>query len=97
MVLYKPTCRFEPVSNLISAQLAGWGAGGAVEYTNCFFVEGEDPHHNECPGDDTKQFDGKAPAMLELWGMWSSPSLPLLPGPLWPGGACGGVMVSKLH
>ena len=23
--------------------------------------------------------------MLELWGMWSTPSLPLLPGPLWPG------------
>ena len=21
--------------------------------------------------------------MLELWGMWSNPSLPLLPGPLW--------------
>ena len=23
--------------------------------------------------------------MLELWGMWSTPSLPSLPGPLWPG------------
>ena len=23
--------------------------------------------------------------MLELWGMWSTPSLSLLPGPLWPG------------
>ena len=23
--------------------------------------------------------------MLELWGMLSAPSLPLLPGPLWPG------------
>ena len=23
--------------------------------------------------------------MLELWGMWSTPSMPLLPGPLWPG------------
>ena len=22
--------------------------------------------------------------MLELWEMWSTPSLPLLPGPLWP-------------
>ena len=22
--------------------------------------------------------------MLELWGMQSTPSLPLLPGPLWP-------------
>ena len=39
----------------------------------------------ECPGYDTKQSDGEVPAMLELWGMWSTPSLPLLPGPLWPG------------
>ena len=23
--------------------------------------------------------------MLELWGIWSTPSLPSLPGPLWPG------------
>ena len=23
--------------------------------------------------------------MLELWGMRRTPSLPLLPGPLWPG------------
>ena len=22
--------------------------------------------------------------MLELWGIWSTPSLPLLSGPLWP-------------
>ena len=22
--------------------------------------------------------------MLELWGMQSTPSLPLIPGPLWP-------------
>ena len=25
------------------------------------------------------------PVMRELWGMQSTPSLPLLPGPLWPG------------
>ena len=23
--------------------------------------------------------------MMELWGMWSTPSLPLLPSPLWSG------------
>ena len=34
---------------------------------------------------DTKQSDGEVPAMLELWGMRSTPSLPSLPGPLWPG------------
>ena len=34
---------------------------------------------------DTKQSDGKVPVMLELWGMQSTPLLPSLPGPLWPG------------
>ena len=29
-------------------------------------------------------YDGEAPVMLELWGMQSTPSLPLLPGILWP-------------
>ena len=33
--------------------------------------------------DDIKQSDGEAP-VLELWWM-STPSLPLLPGPLWLG------------
>ena len=36
-------------------------------------------------GYDTKQSDGKAPVMLELWRMWRMPLLPLHPGPLWPG------------
>ena len=45
--------------------------------------EGYDPA-NECPGYDTKQSDGKVPVVLGLWGVQSTPSLPLLPGPLWP-------------
>ena len=36
---------------------------------------------NDFPGYSTKQSNGDAPA-LEIWGMWSIPSLPLLPGPL---------------
>ena len=48
---------------------------GAVEYTDCT---------NECLGYDAKQFDGEVPVILGLWGMWSTPSLPLLPSPLWP-------------
>ena len=40
---------------------------------------------NECPECDTKQSDGEVLAMLELWGMRSTPSLPSLSGPLWPG------------
>ena len=41
------------------------------------------PH--ECPAYDTKQSDGEVPVMLELWGMQGTPSLLLLPSPLWPG------------
>ncbi len=28
---------------------------------------------------------GEVPVILELWGMWSAPSLPSLQDPLWPG------------
>ena len=39
---------------------------------------------NECPAYDTVQSDGEVPVILRLWGMWSTPLLPLLPGPLGP-------------
>ena len=39
----------------------------------------------ECPVYDTKQSDGEVQVMLGLWVMWSTPSLPLLPDPLWSG------------
>ena len=58
---------------------------GPVEYTDCFSAEGVRPPPNECPGYDTKQSDGEVPVMLELWGMLSTPSLPLLPSPFRPG------------
>ena len=34
---------------------------------------------------DTKQSDGEVPVMLGLWRIWSTPSLPSLPGPLLSG------------
>ena len=49
------------------------------------FCRGVRTPTNECPGYDTKQSEGKAPVMLELWEMWSILSLPLLPGQLCPG------------
>ena len=55
-------------------------SAGAVEYTNC---NCKTP--NKCPGYETKQSDGEVPVMLGLWGIRSTPSLPLLPGPLCPG------------
>ena len=36
-------------------------------------------------GYDTKQSDGEAPVMLELWVMLSTPSLPSLTALLWLG------------
>ena len=56
----------------------------ALEYTICFSEEGWDSP-NECPVYDTKQSDGEVPIMQELWEMRSTPLLPSLPGPLWPG------------
>ena len=47
-------------------------SNGAVEINTSF-------------GYDTKWSDGETPGMLELWGMQSTSSLPLLPGPLMPG------------
>ena len=47
--------------------------------------KGVPPPKKKCPGYETIHFDGEVSVMLELWGMWSKPSLPLLPGPLWPG------------
>ena len=59
---------------------------GAVEYTDYISAEGVRLHtHCECLGYDSKQSDDEAPVMLELWGMWSSLSLSLFLGPLWPG------------
>ena len=57
---------------------------GAVEYTDYLCKEVDLPLLNEYPGYNTKQCDGEAP-VLNLWGMWSTLSLPLFSGPLWPG------------
>ena len=43
------------------------------------------PPPNESAGYDTKQSDGEVPVMLELWGMQSTSSLPMIQGPFWPG------------
>ena len=59
-------------------------SAGVVEYINSVSAEGYDPTQLvSCS--DTKQSDGEVPAMLELWEMRSTPLLPSLQGPLWPG------------
>ena len=47
----------------------------AAEYTDCISAEGW-VSSNECPAYDTKNSDGKAAIILELWGMQSTSSLP---------------------
>ena len=42
------------------------------------------PTRNEYLGYDSKRSGGEVPVMLKFWGMWTTPSLPSLPGPLWP-------------
>ena len=59
-------------SNNLMTQLAG-----AVEYT-----DPPSPPKKKCSGYDTKQSDNEALIILEHCGMWSTPLLPLLPGPL---------------
>ena len=59
---------------------------GAPEYTDCNSAERSDPPPPAMSvlDYDTKQSDGQALVVQELWGMRSTPSLPLLPGPLCP-------------
>ena len=49
---------------------------GTVEYTNSCSAQWVSWY-------DTKQSDGEVPVILQLWEMWSTPSFPLLPDPLW--------------
>ena len=84
-------CHFEKCLVLLAFYIFGHQAiksialsVGAVEYTDCTSAEVKTTP-NECPGYDTKQSDGEVQAVLVLWGMQSTPSLPSLPGPLWPG------------
>ena len=65
------------VSVTILAQSAG-----AVEYTEV--QRGKTPTQMSLLEYDTKQSDGEVSVMLELWGIRSIPSLPLLPDPLGP-------------
>ena len=53
------------------------------EFTNCITAEGYNSP-KECPGNDTKLYDGELSVILEHWGMQSILSLLSLPGPLCP-------------
>ena len=59
----------------------GWN--GRIHWFH--LCRGARPPSNECSGYNTKHSDGEVLVNLELWGMRSTPSLPSLPGPIWPG------------
>ena len=56
---------------------------GLQNILTAFLQSGKTPTPNECSGYDTKQSDGEVPVTMELQGMQSTPSFPLLPGSLW--------------
>ena len=58
---------------------------GAAEYTDCISSKGQDSPTIKCLGHDIKQSDGEVAVKQELWGVWSTPLLPSLPGSVWPG------------
>ena len=59
-------------------------SAGAAEYTVYISAEGQNSS-KKCLEYYTTQSDGEVSVMQKLWGIWSTPSLPSLPGPLWPG------------
>ena len=64
----------------IYVSLVSWGC--RIHQQHLWIGERQLPS-NKCLGYDIKQSDGEAPD-LEIWRMWSTPSLPLLLGSLWP-------------
>ena len=73
-----------PKNPFIIAPKGKWPSWWGLQNTPTASVPKGNPPSNECPGYDTKQSDGEASVMLELLGMRSTPSLPLLPGLLKP-------------
>ena len=71
------------IQKLINTRKHTWIAlsAAAVEYIDGVSAEGLDPSSNDCPGNDTKPSYDEDP-VLELSKMWSTSSMPLLPGPL---------------
>ena len=87
MCSWDDACKGILLSNCgICRRLSGLGCpvGWGCRIHRLLLCRGVRPPPNECPRYDTKQSDGEVPAVLELWGMRYTPSLPSLPGPLWP-------------
>ena len=77
LVCHPPVLKYRTIMYLVESN-------GTVEYTDYSLQRGKTTP-NEFPEYDAKRFDGEVPAVLELWGMQSTPSLPSLQGLLRPG------------
>ena len=74
-----------PQSGELAIRLITCSVGWGCRIHRLHLWRGVRSTRSECPGYDTKLSDGWAPVMQEFWGMQSTPSLPFLPGRLWPG------------
>ena len=72
------------INLLYYTQVCDRSVGWSCRIHQLHLCRGLLPPINDCPGYDTKVSDGEPP-VLELCGIWNTPSLPLLPDPLSPG------------
>ena len=60
--------------------MLNWPSRLGLQNTPTASLQRGKPLPNECPGYDTKQSDGEASVIPELWGMQSTPLLPSISG-----------------
>ena len=78
-VFLSNTNNFMVLSNKWYSSPVVWGC----RIPNCIVAEGSHLYRNKWSVYESKQSDDEAP-VLGLWGMWKTPSLPLLPRQPWP-------------
>ena len=78
--IYSPSQFFKTKTYLVKISLLG------IEQNSLTapLQRGQTPPNGHT-GYDTNQSDCETSTMQELWGMWRTSSLPLLPDPLWLG------------
>ena len=74
-------------------QIRAQSSSGIIEYTDCISSEWLDSP-NGCFVYDTKQSDGEASVVLELWGMQSTPLFPFFEGLFCSGDIASDVVLS---
>ena len=78
IIFFYTFCIFLVSLALLFLSPVGWG----YRIHRLHLCRGVTPVSQRVSWYDIRSFDGKAP-VLEIWGMWSTPSLPSSPGLLW--------------